>query len=171
MSIDPDQTCIGVDSHGTRDSSKSDRVITTQGQGEGALLEVGGDRGGDRLGHGRDVAGVQELANWGVALRAHQRVVAVAVKLDLPVELLQLVKKTKLDDLERAQIDTISGLEKKVVIGIHKKGWDENPVHGAMRGNLISFVIKLGFIAGIFSSCFLPGHLRMGHRQRRQTFA
>lgn len=110
VSIDPDQTCIGVDSHGTRDSSKGDRVITTEGQGKGALLEVGGNRGGNRLSHSRDVASVQELADGGVALRAHQGVVAVAVKLDLPVELLQLVEKTKLDDLERAKVDTISGL-------------------------------------------------------------
>lgn len=110
MGIDPDQTSVGVDRHGARNSAEGNRVVTSKGQGKRTLLQVSGNRGSNRLSHGRDKTGVEELANWGVRGRLHQVVVTVAVKLDLPVELLELVKETKLDDLEGTLINTISGL-------------------------------------------------------------
>jgi hypothetical protein len=113
VGIDPDQTSVGVNSHGSRHGSKSDGVITSKGQSQRALLEVRRHRGGDRLGHSRDIASVEELANWGVRGRLHQGVVAVTIKLDLPVELLQLIQETKLDDLEGSLVNTISGLLNK----------------------------------------------------------
>lgn len=130
MSINPDQTSIGVDRHGAGDSSQSNGVITTESQGEGALLEVVGNRCSNRLCDGRDVASVQELANWGIRGRLHKGIVAVAVELDLPVELLQLVQETKLDDLEGTLVNTVSGLECKFIIGVEVLvfggfSWDE----------------------------------------------
>lgn len=110
MGIDPDQTSVGVDRHGARDSAEGNRVVASKGQGKRALLQVRGNRGSNRLGHGRDKASVEELANWRVGGGLHHAVVAVAVKLDFPVKLLELVKETKLDDLEGALIDTSSGL-------------------------------------------------------------
>lgn len=110
MGIDPDQTGIGVDRHGARDSAKGNRVVSSKGQGKRALLQVGGNRVSNRLGDGRDKASVEELANGGVGGRLHQAVVTVTVKLDLPVEFLELVKETELDDLEGALINTSSGL-------------------------------------------------------------
>lgn len=110
MGIDPDQTSVGVDRHGARDSAEGNRVVTSKGQGKRALLQVCGNRGSNRLSHGRDKAGVEELANWGVRGRLHHAVVTVAVELDLPLKLLELVKETKLNDLEGALINTSSGL-------------------------------------------------------------
>ena len=110
MGINPDQTSVGVDRHGARDSAEGNRVVASEGQGKRALLQVRSNRGSNRLGHGRDKTGVKELANWGVRGRLHQVVVAVAIKLDLPLELLELVKETKLDDLEGTLINTSSGL-------------------------------------------------------------
>lgn len=110
MGIDPDQTSVGVNGHGSRHGSKGDRVVATKSQRQGALLEMSRHRGGNRLGDGRDIASVEELANRGVRGRLHQGVVAVAVKLDLPVELLQLIQEAKLDDLEGSLVNTISGL-------------------------------------------------------------
>lgn len=117
MSIDPDQTSIGVDRHCARDSAQGNGVITAESQGKGALLEVVGDRGSNRLCDSRDVAGVQELANWGIRGRLHEGVVAVTVELDLPVELLQLVQETELDDLEGTLVNTVSGLELHIGVG------------------------------------------------------
>lgn len=117
MSIDPDQSSIGVDRHGARDGSQGNGVITAESQGKGAFLEVAGDRGSNRLCDSRDVAGVQELANWGIRGRLHEGVVAVAIELDLPVELLQLVQETELDDLEGTLVNTISGLELHIGVG------------------------------------------------------
>jgi hypothetical protein len=110
MGIDPDQTGVRVDRHGARDSAKGNRVVSSKGQSKRALLQVRGNRASDGLGDGRDKAGVEELANGWVRGGLHHAVVAVAVKLDLPVELLELVKETKLDDLEGTLINTSSGL-------------------------------------------------------------
>lgn len=117
MSIDPDQTSIGVDRHSARDSAQGNGVITTESQGKGALLEMVGDRGSNRLCDSRDVAGVQELANRGIRGRLHEGVVAVAVELDLPVELFQLVQETELDDLEGTLVNTVSRLELHIGVG------------------------------------------------------
>lgn len=129
MGIDPDQTSVGVDRHGARNSAESNRVVTSKGQGKRTLLQVSGNRGSNRLSHGRDKTGVEELANWGVRGRLHQVVVTVAVKLDLPVELLELVKETKLDDLEGTLINTISGLT--------AREWDANDTDGLLLEELV----------------------------------
>lgn len=81
-------------------------MIATKSQGEGASFDVAGNRVGDRLCNSGDITSVQELSDWGILLRTHRGVVAVAVKVDLPLEFLQLVQQAKLDDLERALVNT-----------------------------------------------------------------
>ena len=90
------------------------RVVAAEGERQLTLLRVVAHDLRDGLAYARDEARVLELANGRVVLGPNVLELMVAVKLDLPSELCELLRKSSLDEVDGAFVYAELGLRARM---------------------------------------------------------
>lgn len=88
------------------DGPHRERVISTEGERKLSLLRMLADSFRNRLRNSGHQTGVFEFANGWIGLRRDILKLVMAVKLDLPAELLELINEACVDEMNGSSVDT-----------------------------------------------------------------